>query len=1140
MNNRSNCETLSNEFATSDRTRGDSYFRNGRVAFRELDSDILVAKVRGSSNQPYTVEVELDEFHQSVNEINCSCPQFDRAGCCKHGWAVLRALDELIDGQPSTAASKGQKINAHSRDVVQYFKQAGKQVIDQRARVATLTDAISETSVGGGLVVPPVSRATKLPVPAWQLMLKSIQQAAGNASARQGNQRKSTGPIESLYYLLDVSLQNSDWPVITLYQQNAEIQRQPWYETTPATKCDLEDCACDLDLGDARILDELLNANSAEDDYYGDYRYSSRSRRRDIYRYEESEQFTIDDQGSPFLLLEIVRTGRCFWQVDRTSQPEPLPIKRFVSALLQPQLVLSDAAENQIRMSLQIPVDDQVLPVGSIVWAWESGLVLFPESIGNANLASYPWLLHFMQHGDQCLPAEERDGLLQSFLSIPDLPELVWPETWGLNKTTGSPQPVFKIKWPDRLPRDPNKLQLTAEILFRYANQDCRFGTNRDQKFFDSATSTVISRNSESELGQLSQLMQLEPITPISPDTCLFNYSDLTGVSERLNGTGWLIEAEGKPLTAPGHFSLEVNSGLDWFDLSGGATYSGQIVPLPVLLQAIRRKENFIRLDDGTHGMLPTEWMEKFGKFLELAEVEGNSLRFGKSQALLLDSLLADQDQSNRIQMDAGFRKFRQQLQAFDGIKPGQEPRSFQGALREYQRDGLGWFGFLQEFGFGGCLADDMGLGKTIQVLALLEQRRSRRLKRGEVRKPTLVVVPKSLIFNWIDEAAKFAPKLQVVDFTGTLRKDREHQLSTCHVVLTTYGTLRNDLEKLTAIHFDYAILDEAQAIKNPKTDAAKSCCLLRADHRLTMTGTPIENHLGDLWSQFRFLNPGLLGHSQAFDAFNRADCAPESLQQLSKAIRPFILRRTKQEVLQELPDKTEQTLFCEMNPKQARQYSELRNHYRVKLGQTVRELGIKRSKIHVLEALLRLRQAACDGRLVNAKQGARGAKLDLLLEQLEEVLGEGHKAIVFSQFTSLLGLLQKDLKQRKIRYEYLDGKTNDRKSPVQRFQTDDACQLFLISLKAGGHGLNLTAADYVYILDPWWNPAAEAQAIDRAHRIGQTKNVFAYRMIAKGTVEEKILELQKTKRELADSIISGNNSLIRTLTADDLQMLLG
>jgi SNF2 family DNA or RNA helicase len=308
------------------------------------------------------------------------------------------------------------------------------------------------------------------------------------------------------------------------------------------------------------------------------------------------------------------------------------------------------------------------------------------------------------------------------------------------------------------------------------------------------------------------------------------------------------------------------------------------------------------------------------------------------------------------------------------------------------------------------------------------------------------------------------------------------------------------------------------------------------------MTGTPVENHLGELWSLFEFLNPGMLGRSTRFQSLTRggSDDDPQSLQLLAGAVRPFLLRRTKEQVLKELPEKTEQTLFCEMLPKQQRMYDELRDFYRASLTKKVDQVGLERSKIHVLEALLRLRQAACHPGLVDSQRTAEpSAKLELLLEQLAEVIDEGHKTLIFSQFTSLLAFVRERLDQRKIPYAYLDGRTRKRKQAVEQFQEDPDCPVFLISLKAGGHGLNLTAADYVYILDPWWNPAVEAQAIDRAHRIGQQQRVFAYRLICRDTVEEKILELQREKRGLAEAIMTEDNSLIRSLTAEDLQRLL-
>jgi SNF2 family DNA or RNA helicase len=344
----------------------------------------------------------------------------------------------------------------------------------------------------------------------------------------------------------------------------------------------------------------------------------------------------------------------------------------------------------------------------------------------------------------------------------------------------------------------------------------------------------------------------------------------------------------------------------------------------------------------------------------------------------------------------------------------------------------------------------------------------------------------------------------------------------------------------LKDVLFDYVILDESQTIKNAGTVAAKAVRLLKPAHRLCLSGTPIENHLGELWSQFEFLNPGMLGSSRALSAVAGEASDEHSRRLLARAVRPFILRRTKAQVAKDLPERTEQTIHCPLDADQRRLYDELRDHYRQSLLPAIDRGGIGRAKIQILEALLRLRQAACHPGLIDpAKLSHPSAKLDALLPQLQEVLDEGHKALVFSQFTSLLSIVRDRLDGLGVPYEYLDGRTRDRQERVEHFQTDPACGLFLISLKAGGLGLNLTAAEYVFLLDPWWNPAVEAQAIDRAHRIGQTRHVFAYRLIASDTVEQHVLQLQQTKRALADAIINADNSLIRNLGREDLELLL-
>jgi SNF2 family DNA or RNA helicase len=429
-----------------------------------------------------------------------------------------------------------------------------------------------------------------------------------------------------------------------------------------------------------------------------------------------------------------------------------------------------------------------------------------------------------------------------------------------------------------------------------------------------------------------------------------------------------------------------------------------------------------------------------------------------------------------------------------------------------------------------------MGLGKTVQLLALLQHRKVDQ-KPG---KPSLIVVPKSLMFNWAQEIQRFTPNLSHVEYTGLERHGLRQDFSKTDVILTTYGTLRRDIGDLQTTEFDYAVLDEAQTIKNASSQVAKACRLLKAQHRLALSGTPIENHLGDLWSIFEFLNPGMLGRSSAFRMSTSATAEPEARQVLARGLRPFVLRRTKGQVATELPERMEETIYCRMGSRQRKLYNELRDHYRQSLLGIVREQGMGKSKMHVLEALLRLRQAACHPALL--KEGDSDepfAKLDYLCPQLEELIDEGHKSLVFSQFTSMLAIVRQHLDAKGIRYAYLDGKTKARRQVVEEFQNDPDCPVFLISLKAGGLGLNLTAAEYVFLLDPWWNPAVEAQAIDRAHRVGQTRQVFAYRLICRDTVEEKILELQSKKRELADAILEQDNRLMSELTAEDLEMLL-
>jgi superfamily II DNA or RNA helicase len=770
------------------------------------------------------------------------------------------------------------------------------------------------------------------------------------------------------------------------------------------------------------------------------------------------------------------------------------------------------------------------------------------------------------------VPGEQGDDLLRTLFALPRLPKLDLPEELRVDEIAPPPKPRLKV----RPPRNQgHNERLAAEVTFDYAGQVFEADEPAVVRY-DPALRRVVRRDVRAEDPYVARLLELGFKAPggytESPALTLAP-ARLPKVVRELAGDGWHVEAEGKLYRSPGEFKLSVKSGIDWFELHGEVDFGGLSAPLPKLLAALRKGEKFVALGDGTFGLLPEEWLSKYGALAALGDAKDDHLQFSKRQVGFLDALLVSMPEAR---VDETFAHARDALMRFEGVEALDPPAQFKGVLRPYQREGLGWMAFLRKFGFGGCLADDMGLGKTVQVLALLEARRRLRVN-GDggggaagpaavgnadpngngahepaaaavdpdavAVGPSLVVVPKSLVFNWMAEAAKFAPDLRVLDHTGAERvKESGGHFENYDLILTTYGTLRRDAELFKDVRFDYVVLDEAQAIKNASTGAAKAARLLRGEHRLALSGTPVQNHLGELWSLFEFLNPGMMGAASVFKMTPGTGAAldPDSRAVLARALRPFILRRTKEQVATELPEKLEQTLFCEMDDAQRRQYDELRDHYRQSLLERVMRDGINKSKIQVLEALLRLRQAACHPGLIDkARVKEPSAKIDALLEQIGQVVEEDHKVLVFSQFTSLLAIVRHRLDADGIPYEYLDGKTRDRQARVERFQTDPSCKLFLISLKAGGLGLNLTAAEYVYLLDPWWNPAVEAQAIDRAHRIGQTQRVFAYRLITKNTVEEKVLALQQTKRELADAIINADNSLIGKLGREDLEMLL-
>jgi len=855
------------------------------------------------------------------------------------------------------------------------------------------------------------------------------------------------------------------------------------------------------------------------------------------YRPESEAEYALARPTLAELLRLACETGRCHL---RTAEGEP------EAAALQWDgagpwdlwlVVRSDAARKELVLSGELRRNGEVLRLDAPVLLIGGGVVFTQERVAPLrDHGAFGWInLLRKQSPEVRVPASDRQKLIET-LSRMALPFLDLPAELSLERVSVPPTPRLQVRsarWAnDKLP---------TALSIEYAGVPV--GRARGPVLIDPKGGRVLVRDPAAEQAARERLWDLG-VRPRErgegPRELHVSARHLPRVVRDLTAEGWSVEAEGKLYRRAGAMKLELRSGIDWFDLAGKVDFGGTEAELPALLAALKRGENLVPLKDGSFGVVPEDWLRRLGPLAGLGETQDGSLRFRRNQVGLLDALLASQPEAR---VDEAFARAREELRAFQGIEPADPPASFQGTLRPYQREGLGWLHFLLRFGFGGCLADDMGLGKTVQVLALLEALRAAR-GGGPAPGPTLLVVPRSLVFNWRAEAARFAPALRVLDHSRPDRaRDGDAGLDGADVVLTTYGTLRRDILRLKDVRFHLVVLDEAQAIKNAGSESAKAVRLLQAEHRLALSGTPIENHQRELWSLFEFLNPGMLGSSTAFGTLlsgSARDPDPEARRLLASALRPFILRRTKEKVAPELPEKLEQTLWCELEPDHRRLYDELRDHYRRSLLPDVARNGIARSKFQVLEALLRLRQAACHPGLLDAsRRGEAGAKLDALVPQVTEVMEEGHKVLVFSQFTSLLSILRERLDAEKIGYEYLDGQTRDRAARVTRFQEDPGRRLFLISLKAGGLGLNLTAAEYVFLLDPWWNPAVEAQAIDRAHRIGQTRRVFACRLIARNTVEEKVLELQGKKRALADAILNADQNLIRDLTREDLELLL-
>lgn len=585
-----------------------------------------------------------------------------------------------------------------------------------------------------------------------------------------------------------------------------------------------------------------------------------------------------------------------------------------------------------------------------------------------------------------------------------------------------------------------------------------------------------------------------------------------------------------------GYSSLDISiqEGRDWFDINAKVKFGEFEIPFIQLRNYILNRKKEFLLPNGEIAVIPEWWFTKYSEFFSFTE-NGHD---DDQLTLRMHHLALVQELKEENLATAVISRKLENLRDFSQIEPVDPPVHFEGILRPYQKTGYDWLNFLKQYRFGGCLADDMGLGKTVQTLALLQSE-----KEAGASRPSILIMPTSLLYNWQLEAKKFTPELRVMLYTGTNREKDTTQFDNFDLILTSYGIIRLDIEMMEHYRFNYVILDESQAIKNPSSIITKAVRRLNSSHRLVLTGTPIENNTLDLWSQMSFVNPGLLG-SQAFfrDEFQipiekRGD--EEKTKRLYNLIKPFILRRLKSQVATDLPEKVESIQYCDMSDEQEKTYEEAKAYYRNLILQSIDSEGISKSQLVVLQGLTKLRQLANHPVMVDPEYAHNSGKFEDVLYKLQTVMSEDHKILIFSQYIKHLDLFRHYLDEKGITYAYLDGATRDRQEQVESFQNNPDIKIFLISLKAGGLGLNLTAADYVFILDPWWNPAIEAQAVDRAHRIGQDRTVFTYKFITKNSVEEKILALQRSKKQLADDLISNEEGFIKSLSREDVLNLL-
>ena len=1022
----------------------------------------------------YETQIEYRDEDEAF-ELECTCPYFEDSFFCKHLWASVLETDRLH---------------------------------------------LMPTLIGGETVIRDVTPEDARLAPNWQDVLAQIQRKIerdqiyksgksikGQAPERNANPRVGQYAINvpssidrnqiQLHLYVQMRLKKGATGSLKAAELNhAKIQ---FYEA-PEEREFLWDL-----IGRTEIISSFYNSSST---------HSKINSLSLTPGHADSILRKISDSGK---LYQLQGESARYYGFYDTPNLKPIRYEKDLWSL-QFRLVKT---ENTYFLNGELVNQEGQLRSIDHIRGWMEHFIFYDDSIARSDLSEHLMWYELIKARPLPLAENELESFLDYFWNQSQAPIAIeLPAEFQMDeKRADTPTPQISFE------TSTNRGSFAAKLSFGYGEDVAHAGTGR--YLYNISRREKLLRNLEFENQCLLLLRELS--MDESEDLAIHAYftsDQFLPIVEKLLSLGWQVFAKSQKIQQGSDYKVHISSGIDWFDVNADIKFGQNILRMPQLLHALKSGERMISLDDGSLGILPEEWLRKLAPFVGLSKATDEGLRISKVQALFLTASL---DENIKFSSDQKFKSLKNIITDLKNLNPEESSPNLQGQLRDYQKTGLSWLKTIAKHEIGGVLADDMGLGKTIQVLALLANVNS--------KLPNLVLAPKSLIFNWQNEAAKFTPHLKVLVYAGGSRQSLIKLIPKYDIILSTYQTLRNDIEAFQSIQFQYLILDEAHNLKNSQSQITMAAKLILAEKKIALTGTPVENSLMDLFSILSVVTPGLVSDAQASRWVKEAE--PEVIGRLARALTPFILRRTKEQVLKDLPEKSEQVLYCELSTNERLKYDELKEFYWGQLSGKIEEKGLAKSKIEDLEALLRLRQAACHQGLLDTKfKDGTSTKFELVIEQLESVIKDGHKALVFSQFTTLLGLFSKELDKRGIVFEYLDGKTFNREERVTNFQENKNCQVFLLSLKAGGVGLNLTAADYVFILDPWWNPAAESQAIDRTHRIGQTKKVFAYKIIAKDTVEEKILALQEKKKKLAKAVISGDASLLKSLNIEDLKDL--